>query len=77
MPNILSFQRPLLGKGIKEWVSFHTEHETEYTPIAVQLKRFGNIADGKRYRINMHPRKSWHGMEHKFKSNVVRVEEDT
>ena len=77
MPNILSFQRPLLGKEIREWVSFHTEHETEYTPIAVQLKRFDNIADEKRYRINMHPRKSWHGMEHKFKPNVVRVEEDT
>ena len=46
--NILSFQQPLLGKEIKEWVSFHTEHETEYTPIAVQLKRFGNIADEKR-----------------------------
>ncbi len=76
MPNILSFQRPLLGKEIKEWVSFHTENETEYTPVAVWLKRFDNIADGKTYRIEMHPRRSRHGKEHKFKPNIVRVDED-
>ena len=75
--NILSFQRPLLGKEIKEWVLFHTDNETEYTPIAVQLKRFGNIVDEKTYRIDMHPRKSWHGKEHKFKPNVVRINENS
>lgn len=40
------------------------------------MKRFGNIADEKKYRINMHPRKSWHGKEHKFKPNVVRADKN-
>jgi len=73
IPNILSFQRPLLGKEVKEWVSFHTEHETEYTAIAVQLKRFGNISDEANYRIVMRPRKSWHGKECKYKPVLLSV----
>ncbi len=73
--NILSFQRPLLGKEIKEWVSFHTANETEYTSIAAHLKRYDNIADDGKYRIDMHPRKSWHGKEHKFKPNIIRSNE--
>ncbi len=73
MQNILSFQRPLLGKEIKEWVSFHTANETEYTSIATRLKRYDNLADEGLYRISMHPRKSWHGKEHKYKPNVIRI----
>ena len=76
MKNILSYQQPLLGKEIKEWVSFHTANETEYTSIAAQMKRFNNIADEKLYRIDMYPRKSWHGKEHKYKPNVIRVDKD-
>ena len=74
--NILSFQRPLRGKEIREWISFHTEHTTEYTPIAVQLKRFNNISDEGEYRIDMHPRKSWHGKEHKTKPIVERINKE-
>jgi hypothetical protein len=74
MRNILSFQQPLPGKEIKEWISFHSANETEYTPIANQMKRFGNLSDKVLYRIDMHPRKSWHGKERKYKPNVVRVD---
>ena len=72
MQNILSFQRPLRGKEIKEWVSFHIANETEYSRIAAQLKRFDNITDEGTYRIIMHPRKSWHGTEHKYRPIVIR-----
>ena len=72
MQNILSFKQLLLGKEVKEWVAFHTANYTEYTPIAIQLKRFDNIADEGLYRIIMRPRKSWHGKERKYKPIIVR-----
>ena len=55
MKNILSYQQALLGKEIKEWISYHTATETEYTPIAAQMKRFDNIAEERLYRIDMYP----------------------
>ena len=73
MRNILSFQQPLSGKEIKAWIAFHMANETEYTPIAKQLQRFNNISNEEKYRINTRPGKSWHGKEHKYKPNVVRV----
>ena len=77
MKNILSYRRPLLGKEIKEWIAYHTTTaRTEYTPIAAQMKRFDNIADERLYRIEMYPRRSWHGKEHKYKPNVIRVDKD-
>lgn len=73
MKNILSFKQPLLGKEIKEWVSFHVANETEYTPIAKDLMRFDNLADEESYRIDMRPRKSWHGKERKYKPIIIRI----
>ncbi len=78
MQNILSFKRALLGKEIKEWVSFHTENDTEYTPIATHLKRYDNIADDRLYHIDMHPRDSdlWYSKERKYKPIVVRLDKE-
>lgn len=76
MQNILSFQRPLLGKEIKEWVSFHTANETEYTPIATQMMRYDKLSDEETYRIIMHPRRSWHGKEHKYRPIITRLNKE-
>ena len=78
MKNILSYQQLLLGKEIKEWVSFHTANETEYTSIAARLKRYDNIADDGLYRIDMHPRGSdlWYSKERKYKPIVVRLDKE-
>ena len=73
MKNILSYQQPLPGKEIKDWIAFHTANETEYTPIAIQMRRYDNICDEEAYRIIMHPRKSWHGKEHKYKPIITRL----
>ena len=73
MKNILSFKQPLSGKEIKEWVSFHTANQTEYTQIAKYLIRFDNIADEELYRIDMRPRKSWHGKERKYYPIIIRL----
>ena len=70
--NILSFQQPLLGKEIKDWIVFHTANETEYSAIAAQMQRFSNIADEEKYQVVMHPRKTVFG-ERFRKPIVVRI----
>ena len=81
MRNILSYKQPLQGKIIKEWISFHNANETEYTPIASQMKRFGNISDDNLYCIDMRPRmtgylrpnRSWRVKKRKIRPAVVRA----
>ena len=74
MKNILSYQQPLPGKEIKDWIAFHTANETEYTAIAAQMQRFGNIADEEKYQVVLHPRKTVFG-ERFRKPIVVRIKE--
>ena len=69
MKNILSYQQPLSGKEIKDWIAFHTANETEYSAIAAQMQRFGNIADEATYQVIMHPEKTIHG--ERFRNPIV------
>ena len=72
MKNILSYQQPLPGKEIKDWIAFHTANETEYSAIASQMQRFGNLADEAAYKVILHPGKTVHG-ERFRKPSVVRI----
>lgn len=51
MKNILSFNSPLRGKEIKDWIRYHTETQTEYSRIAKKMQRFLNISDNDMYDV--------------------------
>ena len=51
MRNILSFNSPLRGKEIKDWIRYHTENQTEYSRIAKKMHRFSNISDNDMYDV--------------------------
>ena len=52
--NILSYQPHTLftGKEIKDWIQYHTTHETSKSKIAKKMSQFCAINDAEFYTIN-------------------------
>lgn len=54
MKNILSYKRgtKVSGKEIKDWIEFHTSHETSHTKQALHMRHdYGNIRDTREYFV--------------------------
>lgn len=51
MKNILSYPvgTVFLGAEIKEWISYHLEHETSHTKEAKHMKKYLSVADDEEY----------------------------
>lgn len=51
MKNVLSYITPVSGKEIREWISYHSQHQTPHTRDALKLKRYLNVKDTGMYKI--------------------------
>jgi hypothetical protein len=76
MINILSYQQPIKGKIIKEWIAFHTTNKTEYSRIAAKMLRYMNVKDDRLYRINLRPSTSACGEYKRYNPDIVLCDND-
>ena len=73
MKNILSFMnRPISGAEIKQWITYHIEHETEYSKIARSMIRYLNISDNRAYVVNLSPPGTGCGERKKKRPALIR-----
>lgn len=71
--NILSYvNRSLKGYEIKEWIHFHTHHDTEYSKIAQHMCRYMNIRDDLEYTIDLSPSGTGCGETKRYYPNVIK-----
>lgn len=73
MENILSFvNRPIFGVKIKEWITYHIEHETEYSSTARSMTRYLNVLDDRAYIVNLSPAGTGCGERKKKRPTLIR-----
>lgn len=53
MVNILSYKlgSSFKGKDIKDWIEFHTTHNTSKSKIANNMKKYMNLDDNEEYKL--------------------------
>ena len=73
MENILSFvNKSVSGKEIKQWITYHTTHETEYSKIAYSMVKYLNISDDRAYVVNLSPPGTGCGERKKKRPTLIR-----
>lgn len=71
MINILSYQQPLSGRTIKEWIIYHIENKTEYSKIANRMRKYLNIRNDKMYSIDLRPPTSACGEHRRYTPIII------
>jgi len=70
--NILSYQQPLLGSLIKDWILFHIENGTEYSTIARRMKKYMSISDEQYYNVCLRPKSTASGEATRYHPIVIK-----
>ena len=73
MKNILSYNMPLKGVEIKNWIKYHIENQTEYSFMANRMLRFLNISEDAEYKIVLSPNGTGCGESRRYHPIVVKV----